>query len=578
MSLSSSLILVNNFDSLTGVSSPVAGESLSVFTADPDPVKSTGSVGLAVSAETSDVVGAVAAFDSNTNGVGSVFIVWTQANGTMDSKVNGGVQLVIGDGTNIIGFHVSGSDAAAFRHEDGPVKWEALIIDSSNLPLNNTELAGTLAALNWGAITQVGAAFKTLSKAVGGVENCFIGGAYYRIKNDTFGAVNPTINPFGGTSGVPNNFDKIAILDRSTSHAFAGIREKGTGVYGAQLGMEFGVNGADSYFTDKNKFIIFEDRGLADNVFNLNAVAFTGEIHEIRLGTKVGADGGSEGVFFITPRGVGNKFNFGIVDVGLIPLSTLLMYGGGITGCNKGVNFERDLTVGATHEVMDYTFIDNGMIDAGAIQLQNSLITDFADPNGGLLIDDIALSSRKKLTFRSVGSRHGVYIDVNAPVSLTLDNWQFENFTGTAGSNLVANSGSVDAAIFNDSGKAITITPINGGNIPSVRNGAGATTTVLSGVTLAITVVNSQTLLPILNAQTSIHLKDSPFTELLNVDTDASGLATSAYTGSTGVDIVWKCRKSEITDDPRYFGQSGLGSIENNGFTLDVALEKNPFI
>lgn len=127
-------------------------------------------------------------------------------------------------------------------------------------------------------------------------------------------------------------------------------------------------------------------------------------------------------------------------------------------------------------------------------------------------------------------------------------------------------------------GKGVVIVNAGAGSIDYFTDDAGLQWTPPSSVTLAITVSDKKTLLPILNAQTSIHLKDSPFTELLNVDTNASGLATSAYTGVTPVDIVWKSRKSEVTDDPRYYAKSGLGTIESNGFTLDVALEQNPFI
>ena len=41
--------IIHEFDSTTGLSSPIAGEALAVYTADPNPVELTGSVGMAVS-------------------------------------------------------------------------------------------------------------------------------------------------------------------------------------------------------------------------------------------------------------------------------------------------------------------------------------------------------------------------------------------------------------------------------------------------------------------------------------------------------------------------------------------------
>jgi hypothetical protein len=47
-------------------------------------------------------------------------------------------------------------------------------------------------------------------------------------------------------------------------------------------------------------------------------------------------------------------------------------------------------------------------------------------------------------------------------------------------------AGRVSTAIFNDSGKTITIS-VSGGTTPSVRNGVGATTIVNSTITLTVT-------------------------------------------------------------------------------------------
>jgi hypothetical protein len=64
----------------------------------------------------------------------------------------------------------------------------------------------------------------------------------------------------------------------------------------------------------------------------------------------------------------------------------------------------------------------------------------------------------------------------------------------------------------------------------------------------------------------------------MNEDTTAGGLASESYAGSTPVDIVWKTRKSDELDDPRYFAQSGLGEITSDGFTLAVLMKENIII
>ena len=78
--------------------------------------------------------------------------------------------------------------------------------------------------------------------------------------------------------------------------------------------------------------------------------------------------------------------------------------------------------------------------------------------------------------------------------------------------------------------------------------------------------------------QVSIYLLDSPFTELMNEDTLASGLASESYTGTTPIDIKWRVRKSETTDVPRYLPKSDTGQISTDGFTLTVNMIENPIL
>ena len=96
-------------------------------------------------------------------------------------------------------------------------------------------------------------------------------------------------------------------------------------------------------------------------------------------------------------------------------------------------------------------------------------------------------------------------------------------------------------------------------------------------VNLTIT-VQDQAKDPIQNAQTSIQLLDAPFTQLMNEDTTGLGVATVGYVYIGGVDVVVKVRKSEDTDNPRYFAHSSVQEIDNGGLTLLVTLEENPFL
>jgi hypothetical protein len=104
------------------------------------------------------------------------------------------------------------------------------------------------------------------------------------------------------------------------------------------------------------------------------------------------------------------------------------------------------------------------------------------------------------------------------------------------------------------------------------------TTNINNEVTLQITVLKDADGGFLENAQCSIYLLASPYTELMNEDSNASGVASEGYNYGGATDIKWRVRKSETTDDPRYIPQSGTGQISANGFTQTVRMKVNPFL
>jgi hypothetical protein len=100
-----------------------------VYTSDPNPAESTGSLGIQVSTTTADGY-----YTSSISLTNKLVYVWVQANGTMDTIANGGTGVYVSDGSNSMSYHKSGSDEAGFRHATGPVRWENLILDQASLP------------------------------------------------------------------------------------------------------------------------------------------------------------------------------------------------------------------------------------------------------------------------------------------------------------------------------------------------------------------------------------------------------------------------------------------------------------
>lgn len=241
-------------------------------TSAPDPVEASGSLGLVVSTETQEAYDTITSDDWS---AGGTFSVWCRAYGAMDTKSAGGIQLVIGDGTDRNGYHVGGSDVTGFRHFEGPVEWANFIIDPANLPLDVTNFAGTEANLTLSAVTQVGVAYKTLAKSVGGSRNCHVD--IMRWAN-----IGEAITIIGGTTaGAAGNMAEAAAADRSTAStdAHGVVHELASGVYGIQGNIVFGstVGTSNQYWTEVNATYAWEDRGLSiDNYYQFSIIGDTG--------------------------------------------------------------------------------------------------------------------------------------------------------------------------------------------------------------------------------------------------------------------------------------------------------------
>ncbi len=122
--------------------------------------------------------------------------------------------------------------------------------------------------------------------------------------------------------------------------------------------------------------------------------------------------------------------------------------------------------------------------------------------------------------FVSAGTGHA--IEITAPGTYTFAGNTFSGY-GSAGTS--------DAAIYNNSGSAVTLNITAGGGTPTVKNGSGASTTINNTVALTITGVVSGSDIVILTAGTS--------TERANVDAHSgtSYQFSYAYTANDYVDI-----------------------------------------
>ena len=478
----------------TGSATPV------LFTTDPNPVELTGSIGMAVSTSTDNLYFTIAAADLTD----TLVYVWVLANGTMDTLVNGGIALQLYDGTDGIGYHLAGSDVAAFRHADGPVGWQCLLLDTSVLPANATAYSGVVANLTLTAVTGIGSGFKTLSKALGGASNCFTD--ILRYGND--GLIITT-----GTVGLPGTFDEIAIDDRSDTNgkAYGIMRELGAGLYGLQGPLTFGdnVGVVATYFADTNATLAFEDRSIGLLKYYINIVGNATGSTTFKLGTKTGTTGGSNGCTLSCPAGVGATFDATDID-----LQFCLIYGSTLSGFENGITFSINATNAPNHEIFATTFAGNGQVEPGLTIFKNNIIATSTDATGSLLLPS-STTNMADLSFISDGTGHAILITTAGTYTFT--NYTYSGFGATT---------TTDAVVYNNSGGAVTINVV-GGDVPTYLNGVAATTTVVASFDLTLTNIPTGVKVTIVNSSTRAELQ---------------------HTVSTGVDIIYTHGGGEIVD------------------------------
>ena len=372
-----------------------------LFTADPDPVESTGNIGYVVSNATVDAYPTQAAV----NLTNRLIYAWVLPRGAMDTLALGGVSIHLGDGTNRIAYHRAGSNVSAFRHESGPVFWQCVVLDTSNRPTLTTTRAGVLANLNITAITQLGVTFKTLSKAIGGISNCFVDIIRYGDFTANNGAM---ITISSGTVADPGTFADIALLDRSTGNqqGYGIVRELGSGLYGVQGGLRFGSATTSTYFKDNNVSVAFEDRGLSSSTaYTIYILGNATTSTTFQLGNKVGTGnnaGGNQGCSITVPPNVGCSFVSTDTNV-----NNVFLYGSTLSGFSRGVQMRTNqefigsvLTLSGTFEPNGASVINSTI--SSSINTTASLVTSVADMNN--IVNTTFSSNNRALKLTSTGT------------------------------------------------------------------------------------------------------------------------------------------------------------------------------
>lgn len=179
-----------------------------------------------------------------------------------------------------------------------------------------------------------------------------------------------------------------------------------------------------------------------------------------------------------------------------------------------------------------YDFKGLSLIGAGDVQLRNvttfqemsftscttitqnsAPITNCSITSSYVVSDNPAVISAN--TFTSSGTGHA--IEITTPGSYTFSGNLFTGYGST---------GTTNAAIYNNSGGSVTLNISGGGSVPTYRNGAGATTTIVAASNLTITGLQS-------GSEVRAYLGTDPATSTELAGVESSG-TTFSFSHSAG--------------------------------------------
>jgi hypothetical protein len=387
-------------------------------------------------------------------------------------------------------------------------------------------------SIDMAAITRIGLRFVTATKPRNQPYNALFDAWTY---GDGF-------TVYGGTASDPITWADIAVADNV--NAFWIVENVG-GVMFLRGDVQIGDGTNATYFSPDGEIVMFQEEQVSSTLYNISFVDDSSALTDIDIIGGAWSCASTTLRFTITASDA-DVNSFSMDGVQISKAGKIYFHGGA--------------------SVENCVFDDCGQIDPSTATFKYNFIKNYDDdtPSSGaveaalLWPSDDSNCSDNEFADNTMSVEYGSGSD-STPV---FSNMVFDD-----------NSGWYD--VLNTSGNSTTAIELTGTS--NANSYIGDHTTFPSSYPLTLNVQDGDKQ-PVLNAQCSIHLLDSPYTELMNEDSATDGTAVDTYSGSTPVDIVWKVRKSETTDDPRYFSRSDTGQITTDGFTITVTLTENPYI
>jgi len=501
-------------------------------------VQNTGCIGAKVANATVDFL-----YDSSGAGVqdyssggaeeGEHMFAWVNClTPTLDTLTNGGIGMLMGNGTDQGVWYVGGDGTVVGDPYKGG--WKSFVVDPASdfdaIVAGTWTTGGNPAQLD--DVDEYGGRVKTISTIMGNFNN---------------GLVDQISVGFGlrvtdATVPLPAVFSDIADADEGTKANKYGVIRFIDPAYYVQgkIYIGYATGSAITTFEDTSQAINFENAPVAatfyeiiveDNAGTAQTNCTWGAIASgvTSAGIDFNAGGTTEWALTIDLQNASSDFN---------------AYACKFLRCRTAI-LDSEVTM------QDCAFVDSGTVEANL-----AVLTD-CNFLGGTDLIQLKVESVAEMA----NITGGFFSNCDRAIEITVaGTYTFDACTFSGNTFDVRNS----------SAGLVTIQVTNGGGTPTFENTGGGSVVVENAKTLTVTVKDIGGVV-IQNAQTAIYVK-ADNTQLMNEDTTAGGIATQAYAYTVDTDVFVKVRKSS-TGATRYRSVSSPQTITTDGLNVTITLE-----
>jgi hypothetical protein len=458
--------------------------------------------------------------------------------GALDLISNGGLTLRVGSSaTNYRSFYIGGSDTVK-------AGWQVYVID----PTKTGSVADT-GTPDMTSVTYIGLEL-ILASAVGGTSD-----------NILMDVIRYTTGPYvtGGTTGDRLLWSDIAATDASNAY---GIIQERSGVYFAAGQLALGAPAAtagDCYLDDGGQVVVWEPKeyhngtavvsSLATdfNSFVIQEGTGTTDIEDGNLvGTGDDRSGTGGSVFQKATEGILGAANTNDLRLSVEGAITAIdFHGSTFKRFDRSVTLSNDATDGPNHVFAGCVFTESEQVVANRPVYRNCVFSSYSGTDAAFLWNANVNIKNSRFLANTDGT--------NDPAGIEHPN------TGTFTHDGLTFSGN-DFDVYNSSGGLVTINVTNGSNTSTDRTPVG-TTTINVSVPVSFTAIESDGSAIQAVRVTAYLVADN--SEVINTTTDASGVASTSFSGTTPADVYYRLRKSS-PGATKYVNLSGLDTIASS--------------